>query len=166
MEELIPSTPPTIQAYIKYFESKPLEERTTCYDIVRYWMDCNKDVVAVLEDHSGKELVTGRITRLRISVPNAYIIAGKVRYELERKTKYDRVAIMPSFTIEDKKGHYVGDFKTLDEAYALVKAGKKVRGVFTEDGNCKVWTAPITEVYLDAKLFVTESGTKYFISKY
>ena len=155
------------QVFLKYFENRPNYERTSNYDVVRHWIDCNKNVVAFVEDENGKEIESGCITKIRISVPKAYIFTNKEVFELKRRSSKSRVTFNPSFVIEDDKGNFKGDFKTLEEAQLLVNAGRKVRGKYNEEDakTCVVWTAPIKAVYLDAKMFETVTGIKYFISE-
>ena len=151
------------KVFLRYFENEK-GERTPHYDAVRYWLDTGRKVVAHIEDAEGKEIKTDFIEKIRISIPKAYIYCGKTRYELLRKTKFDRVPKDPHFVIERNDGDYRGDFKTLDEAKALLESGRTVRGKFIEDG-CIVYTGPIKAVYLDAKMFETQAGVKYFVAK-
>ena len=153
------------KVYVKYFENRPMCERTSNYQVARHWIDCNKKTVAVVEDEYGHEFVSDYILKMRISVPKAIIYTDSTSYELLRKTRTDKISRNPVFVIEDEKGEFKGNFASLEEAKMLLQAGRKVRGMYIEEGNCKVWTAPIKAVYLDAKMFETEAGIRYFLTK-
>lgn len=157
-----PEAMPTEKVFLKYFENEA-GERTPHYDVARYWIDCNKKVVAFVEDLDGKEKKTDLIYKMRISIPKAFVYAGDIRYDVLRKTTFDKVPKNPVFVIEDEANKYHGNFKTLEEARSLIESGRKVRGKFIESG-CTVYTGYIKEVFTDAKMFVTDKGIRYFLS--